>query len=296
MAQQSTDDNSPKTCPVTGSAASDGDDTRSTYGDFLQLKTLLNLQKEFQEPAQPDELLFLIIHQVSELWLKLMHHHLVETRSCLWQNRLGPALKNLDRITAVQRQLIVSWETLETMTPAEYLTFRDALGTSTGLQSYGYRQIEFILGARDPGYLKHHQHDPEVLSQLTAALEKPSLYDEVIRVLDRHGFDVPGEILNRKYSAPYTGDPRIVQIWLQVYKNTEKYWDLYILAEKLMDVETNFQRWRFDHASAVERVIGRQPGTGGSLGVAYLKLALNKKFFHDLYQMRTELFYPESQE
>ncbi len=264
---------------------------RKSYGDFLQLKTLLNLQKTFQDPAQPDEMLFIIIHQVSELWLKLMHHQLVEVHRFLQQDDFGPAMKNLDRIKAIQRQLIAAWETLLTMTPADYMTFRDALGSSSGFQSYGYRQIEFILGNKDPATLKVHAHDPEVMEMLNAALTKPSLYDEVLRILARQGFDVPHELIERDYAKPYSGDPRIVKIWVEVFRNTEQYWDLYALAEKLMDVESLFQRWRFDHATAVERVIGMQPGTGGSSGVAFLRKALELRFFHDLYDVRTELMY-----
>lgn len=264
---------------------------RKSYGDFLQLKTLLNLQKTFQDPAQPDEMLFIIIHQVSELWLKLMHHQLVEVRRFLQHDEFGPAMKNLDRIKAIQRQLITAWETLLTMTPADYMTFRAALGSSSGFQSYGYRQIEFILGNKDASTLKVHQHDPEVMEMLNAALTKPSLYDEVLHMLARQGFDVPKDLIERDYAVPYSGDPRVVKIWVQVFRDTQKYWDLYALAEKLMDVESLFQRWRFDHATAVERVIGMQPGTGGSSGVAFLRKALDLRFFHDLYDMRSELMY-----
>jgi len=264
---------------------------RKSYGDFLQLKTLLNLQKTFQDPAQPDEMLFIIIHQVSELWLKLMHHQLIEVRCFLRKDEFGPAMKNLDRIKAIQRQLIAAWETLLTMTPADYLTFRNALGSSSGFQSYGYRQIEFILGNKDASTMKVHEHDAEVMEMLNAARTKPSLYDEVLHMLARQGFDVPQELLKRDYSLTYSGDPRVVKIWAQVFRETDKYWDLYALAEKLMDVESLFQRWRFDHATAVERVIGMQPGTGGSSGVAFLKKALELKFFHDLYDTRTELMY-----
>lgn len=267
------------------------DTHRNSYGDFLQLKTLLNLQKTFQDPAQPDEMLFIIIHQVSELWLKLMHHQLVEVRRFLQQDEFGPAMKNLDRIKAIQRQLITAWETLLTMTPADYMTFRQALGSSSGFQSYGYRQIEFILGNKDASTLKVHEHDAEVMEMLNAALTKPSLYDEVLHMLARQGFDVPADLLDRDYAQPYSGDPRVVKIWCNVFRNTDKYWDLYALAEKLMDVESLFQRWRFDHATAVERVIGMQPGTGGSSGVAFLRKALELRFFHDLYDMRTELMY-----
>ncbi|WP_299662529.1 tryptophan 2,3-dioxygenase family protein [uncultured Ruegeria sp.] len=266
---------------------------RKSYGDFLQLKTLLNLQETFQDPAQPDEMLFIIIHQVSELWLKLMHHQLLEVRRFLQADDFGPAMKNLDRIKAIQRQLITAWETLLTMTPADYMTFRHALGNSSGFQSYGYRQIEFIFGNKDASTLKVHAHDPEVMEMLNAALTKPSLYDEVLHMLARQGFDVPQDLIERDYTQPYSGDPRIVKIWVEVFRNPEKYWDLYALAEKLMDVESLFQRWRFDHATAVERVIGMQPGTGGSSGVAFLRKALELRFFHDLYDMRTKLIYAE---
>ncbi len=264
---------------------------RSSYGDFLQLKTLLNLQETFQDPPEPDELLFLIIHQVSELWLKLMHYQIMQMRDHLSEDRFGPAFKNIDRIKAIQKQLITSWETLLTMTPADYMLFREALGSGSGFQSYGYRQIEFILGNKDPATMKVHQHDAEVMAMLEATLAEPSVYDEVIRCLARQGFDVPADLLDRDVREPYSGDPRIVAIWEQVYRDTDTYWDLYTLAEKLMDMETLFQRWRFDHMSAVERVIGTQPGTGGSSGVAFLKKALDLKFFHDLYDVRQALFY-----
>lgn len=265
-------------------------DTRHmSYGEILQVKTLLNLQRTFQDPPEPDEMLFVIIHQVSELWLKLMHHELVETRRYLQLDQLGPAMKNIDRIKAIQRQLIGAWETLLTMTPADYLTFRDALGTSSGFQSYGYRQIEFILGNKDASTLKVHRHDAQVMEALNAALTKPSLYDEVMMMLARKGFDVPQDLLERDFSQPYSGDPRVVRIWVQIYSDTDRYWELYALGEKLMDMETLFQRWRCDHATAVERVIGMHPGTGGSSGVGFLKKALELKFFHDLYDLRTEL-------
>lgn len=264
---------------------------RNSYGDFLQLKTLLNLQETFQNPAEPDEMLFVIIHQVSELWLKLMHYQLQETRRFIRDDDFGEALKNIDRIKAIQRQLIAAWDTLLTMTPADYMKFRHALGNSSGFQSYGYRQIEFILGNKDTSTMKVHAHDEEVMAQLTTALNEPSLYDEVLHLLARQGFDVPQELLERDVTQPYSGDPRVAKIWTEVYKNTGAYWDLYALGEKLMDVESLFQRWRFDHATAVERVIGMQPGTGGSSGVAFLKKALELRFFHDLYDMRADLFY-----
>lgn len=262
-----------------------------TYGDFLQLKTLLNMQHTFMDPPHQDELLFVIIHQVSELWLKLMHSQIVQLRKHLRQDRFGPAFKDVDRIKAIQEQLISAWKTLLTMTPADYLQFRDALGDSSGFQSYGYRQIEYILGNKDASHLRVHAHDADVTAMLNATLDEPSVYDEVIRLLARQGFDVPADLLDRNFREPYAGDARIVAIWEQVFLDTERYWDLYCLAEKLMDVETLFQRWRFDHMKAVERVIGMRPGTGGSSGVAFLKKALDLKFFHDLYDVREVLIY-----
>ncbi|MCV6823450.1 MULTISPECIES: tryptophan 2,3-dioxygenase [Halocynthiibacter] len=268
---------------------------RSSYGDFLNLDTLLNIQDTFQDPAQPDELLFVIIHQASELWLKLMHHQIVVMRDHLRHDRFGPAIKNVARIKSIQKQLIASWETLLTMTPADYMLFRDALGNSSGFQSYGYRRIEFILGNKDRATMGVHKHDAAVTEMLEREIREPSVYDEVIRLLARQGFEVPEELLERDFSEPYGGDARIVAIWKEVYLNTDDHWDLYCLAEALMDIETLFQRWRFDHASAVERVIGMQHGTGGSSGVAFLKRALNLRFFHDLYDVRSELFYPKDQ-
>lgn len=262
---------------------------RETYGDFLQLKTLLSLQQTIMDPPQRDEMLFIIIHQVSELWLKLMLFELTQIRDNLALDRLGIALKGTGRVKAIQEQLISAWKTLLTMTPADYLQFRDALGNSSGFQSWGYRQVEYIMGNKDASYIRVHKHDPEIVALLETALAQPSIYDEVIRLLARQDFAVPAELIERDFREPYAGDGRIVAIWEQIFRDTERYWDLYDLAEKLMDMETLFQRWRFDHVSAVERVIGMRPGTGGSSGVAFLKKALDLKFFHDLYDVRNVL-------
>jgi len=276
-----------------GSASGECPHKNQKYGDFLQLKTLLDLQKTFQEPAEPDEMLFIIIHQISELWFKLMFFQLCEVRRFIREGNIGEVLKNIERIKAIQRQLVASWETLTTMTPADYLKFRHALGNSSGFQSYGYRQIEFILGNKDTTAMNMHAHDPEVMQVLGDILHKPSLYDEVVGLLARRGFKVPEDILDRDFSKTYSGDARIVEMWVHVYRNTDQYWDLYSLAERLLDVESLFQRWRFDHVTAVERVIGLKKGTGGSSGVAFLKKSLEIRFFHDLYEMRSELFYGE---
>jgi tryptophan 2,3-dioxygenase len=262
-----------------------------TYSDFLQLDTLLSLQSMLRDPPQRDELLFIVIHQVSELWLKLMHHELSEARREIAGDELPQALKHFARVKAIQEQLIAAWRVLNTMTPADYLAFRHLLGTSSGFQSWGYRLVEYILGNKDANYVDVHRHDPAVVARLEAALDEPSLYDEVLRFLSRRGFAMPEELLNREWRKPLAGHPAALEAWLKIYRNPRDHWDLYDLAEKLMDMEALFQRWRFDHASAVERVIGQRPGTGGSSGVAFLKQALNLKFFHDLYEVRNRLIY-----
>jgi tryptophan 2,3-dioxygenase len=272
---------------VPGSAAKG----RETYSDFLQLDVLLNLQSTLRDPPQRDELLFIVIHQVSELWLKLMHHELAEARREIAGDELPQALKHFARVKAVQEQLIAAWKVLNTMTPADYLAFRHLLGTSSGFQSWGYRLVEYILGNKDASYLNVHRHDAAVVARLEAALGEPSLYDEVLLLLARRGFKLPTTVLKRDWRKPFAGHKAAVEAWLAVYRRPRDHWDLYDLAEKLMDMEMLFQRWRFDHVSAVERVIGHQPGTGGSSGVAFLKKALDLRFFHDLYEVRNRLIY-----
>jgi tryptophan 2,3-dioxygenase len=267
------------------------DKGRETYSDFLQLDVLLNLQATLHDPPQRDELLFIVIHQVSELWLKLMHHELAEARREIAADELPQALKHFARVKAIQEQLIAAWKVLNTMTPADYLEFRHALGTSSGFQSWGYRLVEYILGNKDASYIDIHRRDPKIVARLEAALAEPSLYDEVLRLLTRRGFKLPAAIVKRDWRKPFTGHKAAVDAWLAIYRRPRDYWDLYDLAEKLMDMETLFQRWRFDHVSAVERVIGHQPGTGGSSGVAFLKKALDLRFFHDLYEVRNRLIY-----
>ncbi len=259
------------------------------YGDMLGLRTLLNLQRCFQDPPQRDELLFIIIHQVSELWLKLMYHELKEARATIQAGELPRALKHFARVKAIQEQLIAAWRVLNTMTPSDYLEFRHALGRSSGFQSWGYRLVEFILGNKDASHLEVHAHDPETSAMLAAALEEPSIYDSVLTLLAHRGFELPDEVLKRDFRLPFGGHEQVVAAWLAIYRDPSAHWDLYDLAEKLMDLETLFQRWRFDHMAAVERVIGTQPGTGGSSGVAFLKKALDLRFFHDLHETRNRL-------
>jgi tryptophan 2,3-dioxygenase len=266
---------------------------RETYSDFLQLDALLGLQATLHDPPQRDELLFIVIHQVSELWLKLMHHELAEARREIARDELPQALKHFARVKAIQEQLIAAWKVLNTMTPSDYLEFRRALGTSSGLQSWGYRLVEYILGNKNASYIKIHRDDPKIVARLEAALAEPSLYDEVLRLLARRGFKLPTAVAKRDWRKPFAGHRAAVDAWLAIYRKPRDHWDLYDLAEKLMDMETLFQRWRFDHLSAVERVIGHQPGTGGSTGVAFLKKALDLRFFHDLYEVRNRLIYGE---
>ncbi|WP_119299577.1 tryptophan 2,3-dioxygenase [Dongia deserti] len=265
--------------------------SRETYSDFLQLDILLNLQATLHDPPQRDELLFIVIHQVSELWLKLMHHELSEARREIAQDELPQALKHFARVKAIQEQLIAAWKVLNTMTPADYLEFRHVLGTSSGFQSWGYRLVEYILGNKDASYIDVHRRDPKIVARLEAVLAEPSLYDEVLRLLARRGFKLPATVVKRDWRKPFAGHKAAVEAWLTIYRHPRDHWELYDLAEKLMDMEMLFQRWRFDHVSAVERVIGHQPGTGGSSGVAFLKKALDLRFFHDLYEVRNRLIY-----
>jgi tryptophan 2,3-dioxygenase len=264
---------------------------RETYSDFLQLDTLLNLQNTLHDPPQRDELLFIVIHQVSELWLKLMHHELASARREIAADTLPQALKHFARVKAIQEQLIAAWKVLNTMTPADYLEFRHVLGSSSGFQSWGYRLIEYILGNKDATYINVHRHDAAIVKRLEAALAEPSLYDEVLKMLARRGFKLPTAVVKRDWRKPFAGHKAVLEAWLTIYRRPKDHWDLYDLAEKLMDMEMLFQRWRFDHVSAVERVIGMQPGTGGSSGVGFLKKALALRFFHDLSEVRNRLIY-----
>ncbi len=265
------------------------DGERQTYSDFLQLDVLLELQKTFQDPPQRDELLFIMIHQVSELWLKLLYSELEHARQHIQKDELRSCQKCFSRVKAIEEQLISAWKVLLTMTTADYKSFRHALGQSSGFQSWGYRRVEFILGNKDAGHLDVHAHDPKAHGILSQALVAPSIYDALLQLLSDRGFGVPQELLNRDRREPYGGDPSVLEIWRQIYSDPHAHWDLYELGEILMDVEGLFQRWRFDHASAVERIIGHQKGTGGSSGVGYLKAALNLRFFHDLYDVRNTL-------
>jgi len=258
-----------------------------TYGGYLKLDGLLGCQAPLS--SEHDELLFIVIHQSAELWAKLCLHELDAVRQQIASDDLSPAFKMLSRVARAQLQMIQSWEVLSTMTPSDYIRLREHLGTSSGFQSYQYRLLEFVLGARDSKMVEIHENEPEHAAGLSAELTRPSLYDEALRLLSRRGLSVPKEVLNRDFSAPYATDEGVEACWAEIYRNPDRYWDLYELAEKLMDVEHHVQLWRFGHVKAVERIIGFRRGTGGSSGVAYLNTVLTKGFFPELLSVRTIL-------
>lgn len=258
-----------------------------SYGAYLGLDRLLATQ----DPRSPhhDELLFIVIHQASELWIKLCLHELVAARSHIAADDLGPALKMIARVSRIQTQLIQSWDVLATMTPADYAAFRPYLGQSSGFQSFQYRAMEFVLGAKNAAGLDVHRPDPPAYAMLEPLLKAPSLYDEAIRLLARSGLHLPPATLARDVTRPYVADPAVEAAWLEVYRDPARYWDLYDLAEKLVDLEFRFQQWRFAHFKTVERIIGMKPGTGGTSGAPYLKRVLDTQFFPELLAVRTAL-------
>jgi len=258
-----------------------------TYGEYLKLDLLLSAQQPVS--LEHDEVAFIIIHHVQELWLKLVAHEIEAAIVSIRADHLPPAFKSLARVTRIQEQLIAAWDVLSTMTPADYLAFRSALGPASGFQSYQYRLVEFRLGVKDANMLLPHRHDTLIHGKLMTALNEPSLYDEALRLLARRGHPVPKEVLDRDFSQPYLSNPRVRDIWLSIYRKSQEHFDLYELAEELVDVEDWFQQWRFRHMKTVERIIGYKPGTGGSSGVGYLKTALEHSFFPELWEVRTFL-------
>lgn len=264
-----------------------------TYGGYLRLDRLLSAQEP--RSSTHDELLFIIQHQTSELWMKLMLHELDAALEHVKGDRLEPCFKIFARVAHIQRMLFEQWAVLETMTPSEYLQFRDALGRSSGFQSYQYRGLEFMLGNKDANMVLPHRDDPQVHAWLTARLAQPSLYDEFLRYLKRRGHPVPPDRLERDFTRPYEKSEGVVQVFRRVYEHPDEHWDAYELAEKLVDVEERFQLWRYRHMKTVHRIIGSKPGTGGSSGVAFLKRALDLVFFPELWDVRTELQPPKPQ-
>ena len=260
---------------------------QTTYGSYLHLDQILASQAPLS--GAHDELLFIVIHQASELWMKLCLHELEGAREQIRADELEPAFKMLSRVARVQAQMIQSWEVLATMTPADYAKFRGSLGPSSGFQSHQYRLFEFLLGAKNAALMAVHEGDPEAHGRLEAALREPSLYDESLRLLARRAFPVPAERLERDWTQPYEPHEGVEAAWIAVYRDAEAHWDLYELGEKLVDVEYRFQQWRFAHLKTVERIIGFKRGTGGSSGVPYLAKALEAAFFPELLTLRTRL-------
>jgi tryptophan 2,3-dioxygenase len=259
-----------------------------SYGDYLKLDDLLASQVPVSE--QHDEMLFIVIHQATELWMKLMIHELSAAITSLQQDDLQPAFKMMTRVSRIQSQLIQSWDVLSTLTPSDYLTFRDQLGQSSGFQSYQYRTIEFALGNKQAGMLKPHSHRPDLTEKLTAVFEAPSIYDESLLLLARRGFDVPNDRTNRDWRQPYEPSPGVQAVWREIYQHAGTHWELYELAEKLVDIEDWFRQWRFRHLTTVERIIGGKTGTGGTAGAAYLRRAtLEIRLFPELWDVRTDL-------
>ncbi len=260
---------------------------KMSYADYLGLDKLLNAQQPLGETH--DELLFIIQHQTSELWMKLALHEINAARIAIAEDRFRPAFKMLARVSKIFEQLNNAWDVLRTMTPSEYTSFRDDLAQSSGFQSYQYRLIEFTVGNRNKAMLKPHSHRPEIIQMLQAELQLPSLYDEVILALARREFDISPDVLERDQSSSHRYHASVEAAWKSVYESPEQYWTLYELAEKLVDFEDYFRRWRFNHVTTVERVIGFKRGTGGTGGVTYLKKMLEVVLFPELWRVRTVL-------
>ncbi|HMQ57560.1 MAG TPA: tryptophan 2,3-dioxygenase [Rhizobiaceae bacterium] len=258
-----------------------------SYGDYLHIDAILSAQHPLSDAH--DEMLFIIQHQTSELWMRLAVHELAAARAAVQADELQPAFKMLSRMARIFEQLNSAWDVLRTMTPSEYTRFRDALGQSSGFQSHQYRRIEFMLGNRNAAMLRPHAHRPELLAVLEMELQQPSLYDVALACLARHGVDPGAAAFSRDVSRPWAFDAAVRDAWKIVYKDPQKHWALYELAEKLVDMEDYFRRWRFNHMTTVERVIGMKRGTGGTGGVTYLKRMLEVELFPELWQVRTEL-------
>jgi tryptophan 2,3-dioxygenase len=257
------------------------------YGGYLALDQLLTSQRPVSDSH--DELLFIVIHQATELWLKVMVHELRAARRMIAADTLGSSFKMLARVSRIQAQLIQSWDVLSTLTPADYLAFRDRLGPASGLQSHQYRLLECLLGHKRPGMLAMFRHSPGAYTELAAELDRPSLYDEAVRLLATRGIPIAADHLERDWRQPYRADDSVRAAWARIYGNPSAYWDLYELAEELIDLEDWSRQWRFRHLTTVERIIGRRTGTGGSSGVDYLRRALDAYYFPELWQLRTEL-------
>jgi len=258
-----------------------------SYGDYLHLDAILGAQHPLS-PAH-DELLFIVQHQTSELWMKLMLHELRAAIACVARDELAHAFKMMARVSRIMEQLVHAWDVLATMTPPEYSAIRPYLARSSGFQSHQYRCIEFSLGNKNAAMLQPHAHRPDLLTQVQAAYEAPSLYDEALRLLARRGIAVPADRTERDWTQPYEASDGVQAAWLTVYRDTERHWDLYQLAEELADLEDAFRLWRFRHLTTVQRVIGFKRGTGGTGGVSYLRKMLDVELFPEVWALRTEL-------
>ena len=258
-----------------------------SYSQYLNLDKLLGAQHPLS--YHHDEMLFIIIHQVSELWMKLCLHELNATIDCVRRDDLGPTFKMLARVSTIQQQLLQSWDVLATITPSDYSAFRNTLGRSSGFQSPQYRMVEFSIGNESAETIEVFKGDPAAYEMLARALHAPSLYDEVLRLLSRRGLDVPADAVDRDFARPYQASKQVAAAWLSVYHNSVKEWDLYGLAERLVDLDYKFQLWRFAHVKTVERIIGHKRGTGGTGGVSYLTKALELRFFPELWTIRSSM-------
>jgi tryptophan 2,3-dioxygenase len=258
-----------------------------SYGDYLQLDAVLGAQ----QPRSTDhnEMLFIVQHQASELWMKLMIHELTAARDHVRNDDLQPAFKMLARVARIMAQLNQSWDVLSTLTPAEYSAFRGSLGASSGFQSFQYRMVEFLLGNKSEVRMEPHRHRAELFERLGALHRAPSIYDEAIRLLARRGFAIDPALAERDWTAPHAFDESVCAAWVEVYRGTGAHWELYELAEKLVDLEDAFRQWRFRHVTTVERIIGLKRGTGGTSGVSYLRKVLDVVLFPELWRARTEL-------
>jgi tryptophan 2,3-dioxygenase len=258
-----------------------------SYGDYLALDKILDAQHRLSD--NHNELLFIIQHQTTELWMKLVIHELKAALEQVRRDDLQPAFKMLARVSRIMAQLIQAWDVLSTLTPSEYLAFREKLGRSSGFQSYQYRTIEFLLGNKNAQLVAPHAHRADIRAPLEAVLRAPSLYDDAIRLLARRGFRIDAGMLERDWSLPYTANASVEAAWADVYRDTAAHWDLYEFAEELVDLEDFFRQWRFRHVTTVERVIGFKRGTGGTAGVAYLRKLLDIRLFPELWDLRTAL-------
>lgn len=262
---------------------------RMSYGSYLQLDRLLSAQVPVTNPVHHDEMLFIIQHQTSELWLKLMRHELLSARELIAHDELQVALKRIARVKHIQKQLTEQWSVLATLTPTEYAQFRGYLGNASGFQSYQYRAIEFLLGNKNAGMLKVFESNPEAHDLLDGILHEPSVYDEFLRYLSRHGHHIPPEVLERDVTKGYSMNEELIDTFRIIYENPAKYWLEYETCEEFVDLEDNFQLWRFRHVKTVMRIIGMKRGTGGSSGVGFLQKALDLTFFPELFAVRTEI-------